>query len=138
MEETPNNRFVGFGPNMEGMKDDNPSFEFLASPYYSPQQAVRERRYGNTKAAMAALISQGRRVFSPIVMCHPLACEYDMGLRAVDWAIFNRPFIKQAENIIVLRLAGWKQSNGVAAEIELARKFKKSIEYVDPETLGIK
>lgn len=127
----------GTGYNFQQKNLNLPEFEFLASPYYDPNPVVRETNYQKAMDALAALMAQGRQVFSPIVMCHNLALQYDMGMEARDWWNFNYPFIARAANMIVLQLPGWEESKGVGAEIQLARKVKKSIEYIDPDQLTI-
>lgn len=125
------------GATLEQKPLNMPEFEFLASPYYDQDPQVRAERYRKASAALAALIHEGRSVFSPIVMCHELAVEQDMKMEARDWWDFNRPFLLRAANVIVLQLPGWQESKGVDAEIQLARKSKKSIEYVTPDQLMI-
>ena len=45
---------------------------YLAAPYSHPDPGVRERRFRAINRAAAALIAEGRIVFSPISMSHPI------------------------------------------------------------------
>lgn len=106
------------------------SFFFLASPY---------TRYGDLDAAYvqacratALLMRAGVEVFSPIVHGHPLVEEG--GLPVYDppfWKRFNEPFLKASKGLIVLRLNGWRDSEGVAGEIEGTRAAGKPLHYMD-------
>lgn len=113
------------------------SYYFLASPYHSADKVAMEKRYLQTKDALAALLQQGRTVFSPIVMCHPVAVEYNLGLAASDWEEFDYNFLSTSMGVLVLMLPGWEDSIGVQGEIATARSLSLPVEYVEPVSLGI-
>ena len=41
-------------------------------------------------------------------------------------------FLNHSYKLMVLMLDGWKQSRGVAAEIEMATKLGLEIDYINP------
>jgi hypothetical protein len=59
---------------------------YLASPYSHPDAEVRERRFDAACRAAAALICQGKTIFSPIAHSHAI-CRYGVPL---DWRFWQR------------------------------------------------
>jgi len=105
---------------------------YLASPYSHPDPLVREARYEAACRATADLVHAGRVVFSPIVHGHSLV---RLGL-PTDWSFWQRfdmDHLRRCDEVIVLRIDGWRESEGVRAEVELARAMGKRVEYVAGE-----
>lgn len=105
---------------------------YLASPYSHPDPAVREERYRAACHAAAALLLAGQPVFSPIAHSHPLV---DYGLPA-DWSFwqrYDRELLARCDEVVVLMLAGWRESVGVREEIRIARELGKPVRYLVPE-----
>jgi len=105
---------------------------YLASPYTHPAAMIREARYRAACRQAAAMIRDGKHVFSPIVLSHPLA-ELGLPSRWEDWESFDRSMIGFCSELVVLRLPGWDESRGVLAEIDIARELGKPVRFVDPE-----
>ncbi len=104
---------------------------YLASPYSHPDPMVRETRFDAACRATAALIRAGHVVFSPIVHGHPLV---GFGL-PTDWAFWQRhdlEFLRRCDELLVLKIDGWKKSAGVQAEIELAAALGRRVSYQEP------
>ena len=74
---------------------------------------------------------EGRIVYSPIVHSHPLAL---LGLPSdwPFWAEHNRAMLERSDVLAVLTLPGWKESRGVAAEIEIATTLRLPLRYDEP------
>ena len=104
---------------------------YLASPYTHPDAAVREARYQAACRMAASMIRDGKHVFSPIVLSHPLA-ELGLPSQWEDWEAFDRSMIGFCSELVVLRLPGWSDSEGVLAEIGIARDLGKPVRFVDP------
>lgn len=105
---------------------------YLASPYSHPDPAVREERYRAACRAAAALLLAGQPVFSPIAHSHPLM---DYGLPA-DWAFwqrYDRELLARCDEVVLLLLAGWRESVGVRDELRIARELGKPVQYLAPE-----
>jgi hypothetical protein len=49
------------------------------------------------------------------------------------WKEMDEAFIKISGKVLVITLKGWKESVGVNAEMEIAKKYGVPIEYIDPE-----
>ncbi len=104
---------------------------YLAAPYSHPDPAVREERYRQTCWHAVRLMREGRLVYSPIVHSHPLA---QLGLPGdwPFWAEHNREMLNASSRLVVLALDGWQESQGVAAEVEIARELDLPIQIEAP------
>ena len=104
---------------------------YLAAPYSHPDPAVREERYRQTCWHAVRLMREGRLVYSPIVHSHPLA---QLGLPGdwPFWAEHNREMLGASSRLVVLALDGWQESQGVAAEVEIARGLDLPIQVEGP------
>ncbi len=105
---------------------------YLASPYSHPDSAVREQRFRAVCQAAARLMRKGEVVFSPIAHGHPIALH---GL-PTDWRFWerhDREQLMRCDEVVVLMLDGWRESEGVQAEIRIAAEFRKPVRYLEPE-----
>ena len=102
---------------------------YLASPYSDPDPAVRERRFNAVCEVAAAMFRTGAMVFSPIAYSYPIArCGRDWHWET--WAEFDRRMIDACDLVLVLRLDGWQESKGIAAEVEYARRTGKPVRWL--------
>ncbi len=104
---------------------------YLASPYSHPEAEVRRQRFEAACAAAAVLMRAGHIVFSPVVHGHPLA---QRGLPA-DWSFWERHarwHLERCDEVVVLMLDGWAESDGVLAEVEIAGELGKAVWYRYP------
>lgn len=121
-----------------------PRIYYLASPYNHERIAVRRRRYREAVRAAAGLMAAGIRVFSPIVHNHPMvetgliAAGWNYAARWRFWRVYDFAMLSRSDGFLILTLPGWKQSNGISAELRRARKSGKPIGYVEPRTLQIR
>lgn len=114
---------------------------YLACPYTHPDRNIRRLRSVAATTAAARLAALGHAVFSPITHGHPIVAAADLlGLKVGhDWEAWQRldePMIWAADKVMVLKLAGWRESVGVQAEIALAESLGKPVEYLEPVVLG--
>jgi len=104
---------------------------YLASPYSHPDPSVREQRFHAACQAAAGLIRSGATVFSPIAHSHSIAQH---GL-PTDWRFWERHVREQllyCDEVVVLTLDSWRDSQGVRAEIQIAAELGKLVWYLDP------
>jgi hypothetical protein len=108
---------------------------YLACPYTHPDPAVRKARFEIATAIAAELIRAGHIVYSPITMTHPI----DMMLAGASntlgsdyWVAFDEAFMEMCSEMVVIRLDGWRRSNGIQREISYFTNHKKPIRYMDP------
>lgn len=106
---------------------------YLASPYSDQSPAIRNARYVQAASVARQLIRLGHVVFSPIAYSHQMADE--LGGDFESWQKFDLEMIDVADEVWVLTLNGWKESIGVAAEIEHARRIGTSVFLIDQLTL---
>ena len=101
---------------------------YLASPYSHPDPAIRDQRYLAACRATVRLLLAGQTVFSPVVHGHPLV---QLGVSG-DWRFWARhdeQYLRRCDHVMVLRVEGWKESEGVQAEIELATRLGIPVVY---------
>ena len=87
-------------------------------------------RYKMACAATEEMILKGKVVYSPIVHTHPL---HHYGVRG-SWQDFwheNKAFMDVCDTVAVLMIPGWRESEGVQAEIEYAEKNHKSLLFLE-------
>ena len=84
------------------------------------------------------LLLKGVRVFSPIAHSHAVAKTMsDTDPRADDfWLWVDKPFFESAHGILIAKLPGWKESAGIATELDWAREHDKPRFLVDPGSLN--
>jgi hypothetical protein len=94
---------------------------FVSSPYSSPDPAIEHQRYLDACAFSAWLWQQGRVPFSPIAHWHPIVRRHHLPGNAMAWINYNRAMVERSDALIVLCLDGWRDSLGVAYEVEWAK-----------------
>lgn len=102
---------------------------YLCSPYTHVDAEVRQRRFEGACQAAAALIRQGKTVFSPIAHSHAI-CRYGLPLDWRFWERHDRRYLEACDEVVVLTLDGWRESVGVQAEIAIARALGKPVSYL--------
>lgn len=108
-------------------------FIYLATPYNDPDPKVRANRFDNVTKIAALLISNGELVFSPITHAHPIVELEDLPLGWEHWKDFDRKLLSISTKLIVVCLDGWKESEGVTKEIELAEALGIPVSYFELE-----
>ena len=104
---------------------------YLATPY-SKYKAGLEQAFIDASKAAAAVMAQGRNVYSPIVASHPIAIHggidpYDHDI----WLAQDRPFLEGAIGLIVVKMPGWSESKGIAWEMKIFGASRKPVEYME-------
>ena len=108
-------------------------FLYLASPYSHPDPEVRHERFLGACRAAAHLMDCGHVVFSPIAHSHTIETEGLKEVRNGDfWKGQDVPILRHAARLVVLMLPGWRESRGIAWEIELAHTNHLHVEYMEP------
>jgi len=103
---------------------------YLACPYSHPHRSVRLIRFEAANRAAAALMAQGKHVFSPISHTHPIAEIGGLPLGWDFWEGYDRAVLAVCAEVIVLMLDGWKESKGVITEIAIARELGLPVTYL--------
>lgn len=105
---------------------------YLATPYSHPDPRVRERRFAAVNVLTAKLMKEGQLVFSPISQSHPIAVAGGLPGDWAYWKEYDEAILAICKKLIVFCQEGWRDSVGVAAEIELAKETGIPVEYCYP------
>lgn len=69
-------------------------------------------------------------LYSPIVHFHPICGVFDLPMNFEFWAEYNDHMISVADSMMVIKLEGWKESRGVAHEIEVASNLAVPTQFI--------
>ena len=105
---------------------------YLACPYSHEDEAVRIERFNAVNVVAAQLMRKGLHIFSPISHTHPIAMAGGLPKGWDFWNAYDRVMINACEKVMVLKIDGWEESVGVAAEIAIARELGMRVEFVEP------
>ncbi len=105
---------------------------YLATPY-SNAPGGHEHAYRIACITAARLIDRGVNVFSPIAHGHAIAQHGQMKTDAIGWAGINNSILAGCDGLIVAMAPGWRDSSGVAEEIELAEWHDLPVYYMSPD-----
>ena len=103
---------------------------YLASPYSHSDPLVREARFSAACRATADLVRAGQAVFAPIIQGHALV-NYGVPSNWSFWRPLARKYLARCDELVVLQLDGWRESEGVQAELALASALGKRVDYID-------
>lgn len=107
---------------------------YLASPYSHPDPEVRQQRFTDVCRAAGRLMLQiGEVIYSPIAHGHSVAevCPEIDAMDAEFWMRQCIGMLRNADALFVLKLDGWRESRGVAEELEIARAFGIPVKFVE-------
>ena len=96
---------------------------YLACPYSHEDPAVRERRFQAANEAAGILMRAGLYVYSPISHSHPIAIAGGLPLDWDYWEGYDREILSHCGALVVLEIAGWRESTGVIGELKISEDF---------------
>lgn len=90
---------------------------YLAAPYTHEQLIVMEDRYVVMNKITARLITEQDAVIphSPISYTHRISHHCDP---AFDWYAWDKQYLARCDGMIVVKLDGWEESDGVKIETD--------------------
>ena len=100
---------------------------YLAAPYSHPDPAVMEARVLAADAAAVRLMQTGLIVYSPLSHWHRAAQAHGLPTNALFWRDANWRELMLSDALHVLKLDGWKDSQGLAWEIAWAEETEMRI-----------
>jgi hypothetical protein len=103
---------------------------YVASPYSHPDMIVRDYRFEKVATYAAELNARGWLAFSPIAYGHTMVQHHTMPLDWEFWQTFCISFLSKCNEVHVLMLSGWEQSNGVREEVKWAEENGLTITYI--------
>ena len=108
-----------------------PRLIYLAAPYRHPSKPVRDARMEAVGRVAAGLTDNDRRVFCPLMYAQALI---DHGFSHKDdqwWYDYDVGWLPCCEELVVLKLPGWTESEGVRIEVEVAESLRIRITYME-------
>lgn len=101
---------------------------YLAVPYTHTDEKVVLERFDRVNRAAANLFASGVWCFSPISHTHPIKHTHiALPAEFKFYADYDFRMIDHCDELWVLTLDGWKESIGVTAEIDYAKKKDKYV-----------
>jgi len=116
--------------------EKTPTLIYLACPYSvtgeykQDEKMIRIQRFIAATTAAGILSLEGFAVISPITQSHMMVSKVENLPSSWDfWKKFDRKFLEVCDELFILAIEGWKDSIGVAGEIEIARSLGKPVRY---------
>jgi len=102
---------------------------YLACPYWHENPEIRQARYEKVTAKAGELMDIDTIIFSPITHSHPIALTME-NQNHEFWLNQDKHYLDWCTELWVFCLCGWKESTGVAWEIDYITKQRKPVWYV--------
>lgn len=107
---------------------------YLASPYSHPSEFMRKSRFAKAEKFIADFVTKhGIIVFSPIVYCHEMSVKYGWPYDAGYYVQFNMDILRRSDALFVLCLHGWKESQGLRIEMNLAKMLSLPTQFFNAD-----
>lgn len=101
---------------------------YLGQPYTHQDQAVRNYRFEKGCITAAFLMAKGHHVFAPILQGHSVSEHLlEWGDSHEFWMEHSAAWFSRCDFLLVLPLAGWEESKGLATEMGWAQAQNKPI-----------
>jgi hypothetical protein len=110
---------------------------YLAAPYTHPDASVVEQRIAMFATIDAKLCADGLFTVSPLSK-HWIRNYTFIPLTWSFWKDYSKKLMEKCDALYVIMLDGWETSEGVQAEIELAKQLSLEIKYLDYQDFFIK
>ncbi len=108
---------------------------YLATPYSKYPKGV-DQAFKDAANLAGSLLKLGVSVYSPICHTHPIAIYSNIDpLDHEIWLPFDHAMLDVCGVLLVAHMDGWKESRGIAYEIEYFTKYGKPIYDLGPVTL---
>jgi len=98
---------------------------YLASPYSHRHPVMREARFDAACRATAQLTLAGHPVFAPVVQGHALV-PFGVPSNWTFWRPLAREYLARCDEVLVLQLDGWRESEGMQAEFGQACRLPRT------------
>lgn len=108
---------------------------YLASPYTDEDPNVMEWRYRSACYAAFLFMAKDKIVYSAIGHSHPIAKIGELPRNWEYWKKADTAFLERCSEMIVLQLPGWRESKGIAEEIEIAKRLGIPVSYTTIQEL---
>lgn len=115
-----------------------PNLIYLSAPYSTPDPVERRRRVLQCRLMLAEFIADGRLTICPVSMNHEaieLLNQRNLDAGGSYWRSIEAKLAEACDELVVLRLPNWEDSNGVRREIALFEAMGKPVSFVDPRPI---
>ncbi|NCU40025.1 DUF1937 family protein, partial [Candidatus Falkowbacteria bacterium] len=102
---------------------------YVISPFWHEDADVREKRRAINISYADMLIKRGEMVFSPLKYSEKNINSNSASSESY-WLDFDIEIMRGCDTAHVLQIDGWKESKGVANEIDWAKKNNMEIKYI--------
>lgn len=103
---------------------------YLACPYRHENLLIQKKRCAAACYIAKELFAQGYQVFSPLTH-NDLFARLHPEIPKEQWMQFDLTILAFCNKLMVLKLAGWEQSDGVKREIAFAKERGLAIEEIE-------
>ena len=104
---------------------------FVVSPYRHEIKEIEEQRVVLAENYVSKLIIEGKIPFSAVVYAHSLIKKHKLPTDIDYWKSFICSFLRDADEVHVLKIDGWNNSEGIDWEISVAKSLRIPIIYVE-------
>lgn len=108
---------------------------YLSAPLTDPIPHVRESRVRAATWHLARMWREGLPTYSPLTVGGQIA-EYCEDKTHEWWMSHCLPFLDRSDEMVILTLPGWKESEGVAIEVKFAQTVGIPIYTIEPCSTG--
>ncbi|HWL04518.1 MAG TPA: DUF1937 family protein [Xanthobacteraceae bacterium] len=110
---------------------------YLATPYSKYPDGL-ESAFKLAAHLAGHLLKAGITAYCPIAHMHPVAVHGEIDPLDHDiWLPSDEVMMARCDTLLVATMRGWRQSKGIAHEIEVFRAAGKPMLYLDPDALTI-
>jgi hypothetical protein len=103
---------------------------YLATPSSHSDPAVMRKRYQTSCRAAAKLLQSGIVVFNPLANGISAVELGGLELEYQGFITIDLEFLRRSDEVLVLGLAGWKESDGVIKEIFESFALRKPVTLI--------
>lgn len=110
---------------------------YLCHPYTNKDVNIEASRLMKVHQIYAKLARQGVKCYSPVAATILAAMHHKMPTSHEFWKELNETFIFNSMGIILIKMHGWEESEGVAHELAYAGVVNKRIHQIHAHTTHI-
>lgn len=111
-------------------------FVYLAAPLAHPSPTIQNDRIELASLAAAMLMERGLVVFSPLSHCYRIKQHFTREPDHDFWMRQDLRILHACDELFVLPLDGWRESKGVAMEIDYFTSHKRPISIIQSLPVG--
>jgi hypothetical protein len=109
---------------------------YIAVPYSSPYDWVREYRFRLATEYAKVLVERGLNPYSPITHSHPMA-QHGIKGDWDTWQGIDRRIIPACKGLHIICCDGYDKSIGVESETDIFYEQGSAITYIEPLTWDV-